>query len=209
MALPDQVELLCLAVQKRAAQEAQKILSEARAKRERLIQRGIQQIEREQEEQKLKLKRTAFQDARRKVDAAELAARRMVMATREKIFKQIMQQGWQHLEKIKADKSEYARILAGMMQKASDVILRTGSKGVLFRCSPQDMAIAKEAIKELPKEVSGKVSLSREAANISGGIMAYSEDGKQLIDLSFEAILKRIEPEIRAIAADKLFTGAT
>ena len=207
MALPDEVELLCMAVEKMAASEVEKILEEARLRHDRLVRQRMEQIKREQEEQKLYLKRQAFQDARRKVDAAELKARRMVMATREEIFSRILDHGNQRLQDLRKDRKRYVELLQAMVKKASAIILEAGSKAVEIRCASQDAQAAEEAVKNLPEDLRGRVNLSAEPAVIQGGIMAYSLDGKQLVDLSFETVLKRIEPDIRAMAAQRLFKG--
>ncbi len=205
MALPDQVELLCMAVQKKAAAEAEKIMQDAGEKHDRTIQRGIEQRKRQQEEQKLKLRKKAYQDARRQIDAAELKARRMVMATREQIFSRVMEGGRKKLMQIKENREEYEKILLGMMKKAAGMILGAGSQGLEIRCSRPDRDVVSEAAGKLPDELKDKVRLSEKSADIEGGIMAFSQDGKQLIDLSFGAVISRIEPDIRAAAADRLF----
>ena len=208
MALPDQVELLCMAIQKKASAETERILQDARARRDRLVQQGIQEIRRQQEQQKLQLKRQAFQDARRKVDAAELKARRMVMATREKIFDQVLSEGRKKLQELLQDRQEYSRLLRGMIQKAADIILGSGGKGLEIRCRQEDRDIMEDVIRDLPSPLSGKVTLSARPADIPGGVMAFSQDGKQLVDLSFGSILSRIEPEIRSVVAEMLFKEA-
>ncbi len=208
MALPDQVELLCMAVQKKAAAEAEKILKDAEARHEQIVQQGIFKIKRQQEQEKLQLKRKAFQDARRKVDAAELKARRMVMATREEIFSRVMEDGRRRLQELKQDRKEYGRLLEGMIRKAAGVILGEGAGGLEIRSSARDRDVLEEVIRGLPQELAGRVALSESPAEIDGGIMAYSQDGKQLVDLSVQAILSRIEPEIRRKVAEKLFKEA-
>jgi len=208
MALPDQVELLCMAIQKKASAETERILQDARARRDRLVQQGIQEIKRQQEQQKLQLKRQAFQDARRKVDAAELKARRMVMATREKIFDQVLSEGRKKLQELLQDRQEYSRLLRGMIQKAADIILGSGGKGLEIRCRQEDSDIMEDVIRDLPSPLSGKVTLSARPARYPGGVMAFSQDGKQLVDLSFGSILSRIEPEIRSVVAEMLFKEA-
>ena len=205
MALPDQVELLCMAVQKKAAAEAEKFIKDAGEKHDRTIQYQIEQGKREQEEQRLQIRKKAYQDARRQIDAAELKARRMVMATREEIFNRVMEGGRKKLMQIKENREEYEKILIGMMEKAAEMILGAGGQGLEVRCSSRDRDVLAEAAGNLPDELRNKVRLSERSADIEGGIMAFSQDGKQLIDLSLDAILSRIEPDIRAAVADKLF----
>ncbi len=208
MVLPDQVELLCLAVQKKATEEAEKILEDAKKRYDQLLRQGTEEINRKLGAERLKLKRQAFQDARRQVDAAELEARRMVMATREEIFNNIMEDARERLQRLRADKAEYSRLLKAMIEKAWEIILGAGDKGIEIRCSHKDIDVLREILNSLPEHFQGKVKLSERPVDIEGGIMAYSWDGKQLVDLSFEAILRRIEPDIRIIAADRLFKGA-
>lgn len=205
MPLPDQVGLLCMAIQKKAAGEAEKIIQDAGEKHDRTIQHGIEQRKREQEEQRLRIRKKAYQDARIQVDAAELKARRKVMATREEIFIQAMEDIRNELMQIKENRDEYEKILLGMMEKAAEMILEAGGQGVEVRCSSRDRDVLTEAAKNLSGKLRDKIKLSESSADIEGGIMAFSWGGKQLIDLSFGAILSRMEPDIRAAIADRLF----
>jgi len=210
MALPDQVELLCMAVEKMATAEAKKILEEARSRHDRMLRQQMNHIKMEQEEQKLYLKRQAYQDARRKVDAAELKARRMVMAAREEIFSRILEDGKKKLDEIRKDSSRYVELLVDMISKAARIILGAGGTGIDIRLSARDLDLSRRIMDSLSPELKEHVKISDKPAEIQGGIMAFSRDGKQLVDLSFEAIIERIEPVIRAMAAERLFsrTGA-
>ncbi len=208
MALPDQVELLCMAVQKKAQEQAEKILEDARRRHERMVQDGISRIKVEQEQQKQELRRRAYQEARRKVDAAELRGRRMVMAARERIFQQVLDSGRKRLRELAAQGESYKKLLEAMIERAAGVIMATGEGGMEIRCRKEDMKMVEEILTELSPRFSARLILSSQPVDIDGGIIALSEDGKQLVDLSFSTIVSRIEPEIRASVAESLFKEA-
>ncbi len=207
MALPDAVELLCLAVGKRAASEAEKIREQAGSEYERLVEQGRQQLKREFEDKKLRLKRQAFQDARRVVDAAELRSRRMVMAVREEILDAVIRAGRQGLEAMREkEPGSYVELLQGMITNALD-IMKDVRGSVVIRGAGRDREYISQAVSVLPQEVRGRLKVSEDPVDISGGILAAADNGRQLVDLSFDTVLKRMEPQIRALVSERLFRG--
>ncbi len=207
MALPDAVELLCFAVEKRAASESEKIREQARSEYERLVERGRQQLKREFEDKKLRLKRQAFQDARRVVDAAELRSRRMVMAVREEILDAVIRAGRQGLEAMREEEpGRYVELLQGMITNALH-IMKDVRGSVVIRGAVQDREFISQAVSVLPQEIRGRLKVSEEPVDISGGILAAADNGRQLVDLSFDTVLKRMEPQIRALVSERLFRG--
>jgi len=204
MALPDQIELLCLAIQKKASDEAEKILSEARQRHDDMIRGALEDIERQIEQKKDELRKKAYQDARRKIDAAELKGRRKVMALREDVFSETLSIVRQRLDALRGHSAEYKSVLEAMIRKALGIL---GSRGIAVRCAGPDRGTVQEVIAGMSEESGAEIELDSSPAEISGGLIASTPDGRQLVDLSFDALLKEMEPEMRKILASAVFEG--
>ncbi len=206
MPLPDHIELLCIAIKEQASSQAEKIIQNAQKRANRMVSIGLQALERQIEEKKFSLKRQAFQEARRKTDSAELEARRMVMATKEELFKQALDGAYEMLKVIKGQKEAYKDIVREMIRMACSVLNGTDESGLIVQSSQEDEPVVSQVCKELEKEIHCKISWETKR-DIEGGIVVMSQTRKRMVDMTFNALLKRLEPQIRRIVAQKVFVG--
>ncbi len=205
MPLPDEIELLCMTVQKKAEKEAQAIIDSARKRAETLLQNARNQAKRLLEQKKHAAQREVLQQARKVIDSAELRARKRILSAREEIFKNVLD-GWlKNLVSIKEDESAYLGLIKKMLKKASNS-LPDGALNI--KVAIGDVAFFKRHLKELEGDLNRKINLDDETVPISGGLLAYSSDRKVLLDLSFESILRSIEPNVRKMVAEKIFEEA-
>ena len=207
MPLPDNIELLCLAIKKRATSQGEKILGKAKEEAQRILSRGLREAEREVEAKRLELKRQAFQEAKRTTDGAELAARRMIMVTREEISKKVMEKARELLFETQEKPEAYRDMVKTMIVNALSVVAGEGEGKVVVQPSQRDIQVVKEAAKEAEKDSGVEVQVDEQPAEIEGGILVFSFDRRRMVDFSFDALLKRLEPEIRALVAKKVFSG--
>ncbi len=207
MPLPDNIELLCLAIKKRATSQGEKILEKAKKEAQRILSSGLREAERELEAKRLELKRQAFQEAKRTTDGAELAARRMIMAAREEIFKKVMDKARDLLFETREKPEAYKDMVKSMIVNALSVLAGEGEGKLLVQASQRDIQVVKEAAKEAEKDSGVDVQVDEQPAEIEGGILVFSFDRRRMVDFSFDALLKRLEPEIRALVAKNVFSG--
>ncbi len=207
MPLPDDIDLLCIAIKDKAKKEAEKIISDAKERAEHIISTGTQEIKRELEAQKLALKRKAYQEAKKKTDSAQLEARRLVMRTREEIFTRVMDMVHKNLSSFKRDPEAYKKMLHAMIEQAASVIAPQGGKNLVVLCNDNDFTLVNEVATDIASKRGIKVSVSKEEMTSEGGVMVLSEDRTMVVDLSFEAISSRIEPKIRSLVAKTVFAG--
>ncbi len=207
MPLPDNIELLCLAIKKRATSQGEKILEKAKKEAQRILSSGLREAERELEAKRLELKRQAFQDARRITDGAELAARRMIMAAREEIFKKVMDKARDLLFETREKPEAYRDMVKSMIVNARSVVAGEGEGKVVVQAPQRDIPVVKEAAREAEKDSGFQIQVDEQPAEIEGGILVFSLDRRRMVDFSFDALLKRLEPEIRALVAEKVFSG--
>ncbi len=207
MPLPDNIELLCLAIKERATSQGKKILEKAKEEAQRILSRGFREAERELETKKLELKRQAFQEAKRTTDGAELAARRMIMATREEIFKKMMEKARELFFETQEKPTTYREMVKTMIVNALSVVAVEGEGKVVVQASQRDIQVVNEAAKEAEKESGFEIQVDEQPAEIEGGVLVFSFDRRRMVDFSFDALLKRLEPEIRTLVAEKVFSG--
>lgn len=75
-----------------------------------------------------------------------------------------------------------------------------GDSVFIVKAAKEDYSLVEELLKETG--LYGKsLKLSKEPANIKGGIIAVSEDGDIVLDYSFELFLENIKPKIRSRVA--------
>ncbi len=88
------------------------------------------------------------------------------------------------------------------MKKLVDRLADEASGGSVFivKAAKEDHSLVEELLKETG--LYGKsLQLSKEPADIKGGIIAVSEDGDIVLDYSFELFLENIKPKIRSRVA--------
>ena len=88
------------------------------------------------------------------------------------------------------------------MKKLVDRLAEEAAGGSVFivKAAKEDHSLVEELLKETG--LYGKsLKLSKEPADIKGGIIAVSEDGDIVLDYSFELFLENIKPKIRSRVA--------
>ncbi len=85
----------------------------------------------------------------------------------------------------------YRRFMEGLVDKLMD---EAGDGVFVVKVSREDMKLAEELL----GKAEGRLRLSREPADIMGGLIAVSEDGDIVLDYTFELLLESIKPKIRA-----------
>ena len=206
MPLPDEIELLCIAVQKRAEKEAEQLIDSARKEAEDMVRRAKNQARRILEEKKQAIQRQVLQQARKIIDSAELEARKKILAAREEIFKLVLKRGMEGLASIKSDETRYLDLIKKMVSKAASS-LPEGK--MVIKVSGNDSDFFKKHLEELQKVAGRTIEISPDTAPISGGLLAYNSDKRVLMDLSFDSMLRTVEPRVRKMVAEKVFQEST
>lgn len=202
MPLPDQVALLCRAIREKGEAEARDILSQARQKAEAGVRRAKEESQHALETNLTQERRTAFHEAQRTRDAAELKARKLIMAAREAILTDIFEAGWQELVALR-EKPEYANVLRRLAVQAAAAL---PGEQCWLQVRAEDRSILPEKVlSAVGGEAGRRVELLPEPAPVGGGCLAYSGDRRSLVDLSFEALVRRAKPRLREVIAEALF----
>ena len=88
------------------------------------------------------------------------------------------------------------------MKKLVDRLAEEAAGGSVFivKAAKEDHSLVEELLKETGL-YGESLKLSKEPADIKGGIIAVSEDGDIVLDYSFELFLENIKPKIRSRVA--------
>lgn len=200
MALPDQVSLLCRAIQKKGQSEAREILSRAGEQAERIVRDAEEKVHSELEQRLAQKRQAAFQQARQLKDGANLKAGQQLLLAKEALLKELLLETRQHLMGMR-DGAEYPDILQSLILQA---VAELPKEQCWVQVRESDQAIFSDAFCQVLMQQGGRrVELMTEPADISGGCLVYSSDKRILVDFSFTALLTRAQPRLRELLASE------
>lgn len=201
MALPDQVSLLCRAIQKKGQAEAEKILARAGEQAQHIVRDAEVKVHGELEQHLAEKKQDAFQQARRLKDGATLKARQLLLQAKEELMQELFREASQRLESMR-DEAGYPELLQAIVLQA---IRELPGEEVWIQVRKDDQSLVSETFcRDLSSLSDRKVDLFPEPAAITGGCLAYSSDKKILVDFSFSALLRRAQPQLRELLAKEM-----
>ena len=198
MALPDQVSLLCRAIQKKGQAEAEKILTHATEQAQSIVRDAEEKVQSELGRHLATRKKDAFQQAGRLRDGAGLKARQLLLQAKEALMEDLFQEALQRLEH-KREEAGYTEFLQSLALQAVRE-LPTDKVWIQVRADDQPL-VTERFCRELSRLSGQTVELLPEPAEITGGCLAYSSDKRILVDFSFSALLSRGRPQLRYLLA--------
>lgn len=202
MVLPDQVSLLCRAIQKKGQDEAEKILSRAAEQAERIVHDAEEKVHGELDRRLTQKRQAAFQQARQIQDGATLQAGKKLLQAKESLLNELLQAARQRLLEIR-DGPDYPAVLQSLILQA--VAELPGEERCRIQVRERDQPLFNDAFFHvLMPDDERRLELISEAADISGGCLVYSFDGRMLVDFSFSALLTRAQPRLRELMATEL-----
>ena len=201
MALPDQVSLLCRAIQKKGQAEAEKILARAREQAQGIVRDAEGKVHEELEQHLAEKRKNAFQQARKLKDGATLKARQLLLQAKEELMQELFLEAREQLESMR-DEAGYPELLQSIALQA---IRELPGEEVWIQVRKDDQSLVSETFcGNLSRLSDHMVDLFPEPAAISGGCLVYSFDKRVLVDFSFSALLSRAKPRLRELLAKEM-----
>ena len=225
------IEKITQRIDAEAQAEIDRILADGRAKAASIAARFQAQAEAEARDLAAKNDRAAAEREERLVSAAQMEARKSLLAVRQEMVERAYQRA---LEKLRSlPEEEYVSLLAALLVRASS----TGREEVIF--SPEDRAgagkaavakanelLAKAAAPDLPlgdgvvaslvsRAVAGvsalaqgtaMLTVSEETRDIQGGFIL--RDGRIEINCAFDALVRAEREQTAGAVAKRLFPDA-
>ncbi len=128
---------------------------------------------------------------RRELAAAELEVQKKTLDAKSELIESVFAEGWKKLRNI-GEKSREAHIKSLLERAMAEMDV------AVVKCNARDSKL-------VSSHTSGSRLKAVVAADISGGIIAESADGKLKVDYSYEAVLEQVKSKVLVDVAKILF----
>lgn len=172
-----------------AEAEAGKIISAAEKEAEGIRAAGREKEKATLAEARKKADEMGRQQMNDRVSAAKLKAKKMVSEANEALVEKAMEKIWADFKELPSDRN-YEGIMKGFISKGQSSM----GKDSLVVTNSDDAKIAKKFA----------ANVSQEYADISGGAIIKSKDGKIMVDNSLESIFGSKKQELRRLIYSEL-----
>ncbi len=199
MPIPDQIALLCTAIEDAARKEVEGILEKARARADEQIEKVRSEVNSRLHARIDRERQEAAVEARRITDAAELRARQLVLKEKKRILSSLKESAVRRLRSIRSEPG-YKGLLISL---AAGGIRQLQSDTCIVQVNSQDMGVMDSGVlASIASETGRKVRLADKPASMSGGCRVFSEDMRQMVDCSFETLLNSAEPLLMELLSE-------
>lgn len=182
-------------IQAEAQQEIDAILDAGKAETQRIVDGWRARIDAEARELAAKNEKAAAEREERLKSAAEMDARKTILAAKQEMLEKAYELALDKLCKLPEDKQ--AKLLSGLMVRASS----TGREEAVF--SAADKALGQKAVK-LANTTSGKqLRLAAEAAPIRGGFILRDKNVE--VNCAYETLVRLQKADTAGAVAKLLF----
>ena len=194
-------ERICRRIEADAGAKAENILADAAKKVDMMLSGTEREAEKRREQILGRAQKEAEEQKRRILGIARLDARKQMLAAKQELIKEALQQALEALSNL--EEQDYFAVLKKMLLAS----IKTGEEIVIL--SPRDKArIPKSFWKEIQEELAAagrknKLSISKETFETSGGFILRS--GGVEINNSFDSLLEMYRDELEMEAAAILF----
>jgi V/A-type H+-transporting ATPase subunit E len=194
-------ERICRRIEADAGAKAENILADAAKKVDMMLSGTEREAEKRREQILGRAQKEAEEQKRRILGIARLDARKQMLAAKQELIKEALQQALEALSNL--EEQDYFALLKKMLLAS----IKTGEEIVIL--SPRDKArIPKSFWKEIQEELAAagrknKLLISKETFEISGGFILRS--GGVEINNSFDSLLEMYRDELEMEAAAILF----
>jgi len=174
------------AVRRQAEKEAAEIISQAEKNRKDAVKNAEHDARESVEREK-----------RERLSTARLEAKLLLAEAREELIRAAEEELFKHFAAFKKKKAEYAHFLEKRIHEG----VKELGNGAVVHVAEDDLELARKIVKD--KKISA--SVSDKAAEVLGGALVVSKDGRIRCDCSFNAILEENREQFRKIAFKTLF----
>jgi V/A-type H+-transporting ATPase subunit E len=203
----DQVAALEQAIFERARNLAEEHLRQANRSRERILVDSADRLRLLEEKEVLLAKSRAEREFRRHVQSSEIRMQAELDRLRWGLVQSVLQGVSARLSELQADDETGLKLLGALVTEAASAIERDR---LIARVSDLDhRRLAERWDERLRDAVDGKtIELSPDPCPCSGGVMVESEDGRILVDNTFEGRMARLESDLERVILERLFPAA-
>ncbi|MEM3437038.1 MAG: V-type ATP synthase subunit E family protein [Nitrososphaerales archaeon] len=202
-------ENLKLYIQSKANEEVKRIIEEAESKAAKIIEEAESKAAKIRDERLKKVKKEMDEKEKAGISFAKMDGRKKVMDVKESFLKRSFDEVEKRLKSFSNEMNEkYQNVLINLTIEALSNI---DSKEFKISANKSDLDILKknvQLIKDAISKIKGSevyIEFDDKAIATIGGIIAYSKDGKQIYNNTFEARLIRTFEEWKGKLLTMLF----
>ena len=186
------VALLCRAIAAEGQQDAEQILTMARQDAAEVIAAARDAADKDYQQEMLAAKSEAYADAKRRVDYAELEARKAIMAFRERIIQEVLDALDQRLQDFRKA-PDYVAFLRLALKEGLDHL---PGREFIVELNDTEVGLLQGEIEKQMTEGSLQIEV-KAAPDRNGGLRVTTRDRRLRYDNSFAARRQRSENDIR------------
>ena len=201
MSPPDSsVDLLTQAILAQAEAEAEKTRENAEAEAARIISEAEREAARQQDLAKATEAARTERENVSTLATARLEARRQFLEAREELIERVFAQLKERLETARLAPS-YSPLLLNLVREA---VAALEGEDFVVAVAQQDYDLAKKALASV--SIEGKrIEVRADERVRAGGCIVSQSDGRCLYDNTFDSIIARHRPRLRALVAETLW----
>lgn len=187
---------LIAVLEKEASAECERILAEARAQAQEIVAQAQREAQSYLDAQRRQAEAERAATRTKAESAAQLKAAALVLQAKDQAMTAIFTDAEAELQRISQNKTQYAKILRGLIQEAA-----TGLSGhLIIEVHPNDVQVARQAVKEAGLDAEVKSSTA-----ISGGARVATPDGRFVVENTLTSRLERVKPVVASEVAALLW----
>jgi V/A-type H+-transporting ATPase subunit E len=207
MEIPEKKKLLSDEILEYAGKKAARVVKAARREEKDILRKAREEAEREGEALLADARARALRILDRALAGVAVEVRRKVLQAREEVIEAIFREALEHLRQKRL--VGYGEVLERLITEALGPM---PGEDQLVIVRPEDRArIDRDLLRRVRKRAEGGavhpagLDLADENAEISGGVILRSRDGRCTFDNSFETRLERLRGVLRAELHGRLF----
>lgn len=187
---------LIAVLEKEASAECERVLAEARAQAQEIVAQAQRDAQSYLDAQRRQAEAERAATRTKAESSAQLQAAALVLQAKDQAMTAIFADAETELQRISQNKTQYGKILRGLIQEAGSGL----SGHLIVEVHPDNVQVARQAVKEAGLDAEVKSSTA-----ISGGARVATPDGRFVVENTLTSRLERIKPVVASEVAALLW----
>ncbi|HEY3247295.1 MAG TPA: V-type ATP synthase subunit E family protein [bacterium] len=185
-------------LEKEAAAEAERALSEARAEAERIAAEARVAADAIREEARRRVEEDRKAAQTRSQSAAQLKASSLVLQAKDGAIAEVFEKAHAELARLAGDRNVYPRLLRALIREASSEL----SGRLVIEANAADADAVRQAVNDLGLDAEVKTT-----DEVTGGVIVSTPDGRFTVQNTLASRLARVKPTLATEVANLLWSS--
>ncbi len=203
----DQVSTLKKAMLDRARKLADEHIAQGNISRQNIMQDAREKVQLMEQKELLTAKALAERQYLRTVQASEIHMQAEMDRNRWGMVLVVMEKLNSYLAELPQDSEQYREVFLRLLKQAAELI---GQHSMTAFINKLDYKNFSDDWDNMIKEATSfSIKLSDETIDCRGGVKLLSEDGRIMVDNTFEGLVSRQEKELQKVIFERLFASVS